>query len=258
MTWLSSLPGWVIVVGSLLFFGAVALVVKPLAQRALGNDDPGNHHDVAGGLMPGICAIFGIIASLTMIQQLGDWNHAQATVNAEATAAARLAASVNGAPASVVEEPLVAFLTAERKYDWETGLNKPPPPVVRATLHRLETNSRRLALAPQTTPQAGSEILGALDAVTIARRDRLDSQSSHLPVLFVVALFLAGLAVVVNGAAMTVQRPKTGRLMVLLTAVVAVDVALVIILWTPFSGPLPISDQPTLQVISELRSGMFR
>ncbi|MCX6370471.1 MAG: hypothetical protein NTZ58_04350 [Solirubrobacterales bacterium] len=38
---------------------------------------------------------------------------------------------------------------------------------------------------------------------------------------------------------------------------VAVDVALVIMLWTPFGGSLQISDQPVLQVISELRSGLF-
>jgi len=56
---------------------------------------------------------------------------------------------------------------------------------------------------------------------------------------------------------MTASRPRTGRLIILLTAVVAVDVALVIMLWTPFGGSLQISDQPVLQVISELRSGLF-
>ena len=96
-----------------------------------------------------------------------------------------------------------------------------------------------------------------LDALAIARRDRLASQSSQLPTLFVIALSLAGFAVIANGAVMTASRPKTGRLIILLTAVVAVDVALVIMLWTPFGGSLQISDQPVLQVISELRSGLF-
>lgn len=257
MTWLSSLPGWLLVCGSLLVFGFTAFVLRRVAERAASSNDPSNHHTVAGGLMPGLCAIFGIIASLTMLHQLDEWTRAQATVNAEATAAARLASSVIGQQASSVQGPLVTFLTAERKYEWDRGVGQPAPPAVVAAMRQIESNSRRIALAPQTKSQSGSEILSALDALATARRDRLDSQSSHLPTLFVIALILAGFAVIANGAVMTASRPKTGRLIILLTAVVAVDVALVIMLWTPFGGSLQISDQPVLQVISELRSGLF-
>ena len=42
-----------------------------------------------------------------------------------------------------------------------------------------------------------------------------------------------------------------------LVAVVAVDIALVIALWEPFSGAIPVSDRPLTDVIAQLGDGFF-
>jgi hypothetical protein len=160
-------------------------------------------------------------------------------------------------PAREAHLPLRRFLETDLGPGWELTLDDPTPEPLKASIQGLESGVRGAASATDTTTQAGAEMLASLDDLTTARRERVTAQSTHLPTMFVFALFLAGLAVVVNAAALTVGRPKTGRLIVLLVAVVAVDIALVIALWEPFSGAIPVSDRPLTDVIAQLGDGFF-
>ena len=99
MDWLASLPGWLLILVSVALFSAVALGVRRLLERVSRDHPRENHHTVAGQLMPGICAIFGIIAGLTLVGQVDNWNRAQDAVAREASAAARLAWATADAPA---------------------------------------------------------------------------------------------------------------------------------------------------------------
>jgi hypothetical protein len=257
MAWLSSLPGWLIVLASVVLFTGVALGVRRLLERVSRDHPRENHHVVAGQLMPGLCAIFGIIAGLTLVGQVDNWNRAQDAVAHEAAASARLAWATAEGPARQAHLPLKRFLETDLGPGWELTLDDPMPEPLEASIQSLERGVRGAATAPGTTTQAGAEMLAAIDDLTTARRERVTAQSDHLPDLFVFALFLAGLAVVVNAAAMTVGRPFTGRLIVLLVAVVAVDIALVIALWEPFSGAIPVSDRPLTDVVTQLGDGFF-
>ena len=58
-------------------------------------------------------------------------------------------------------------------------------------------------------------------------------------------------------AVMTVGRPYTWRLIVPVVAVVAVDIALVIAMWLPFSGSIQASDRPLVEVQQQLQDGYF-
>ncbi len=257
MAWLSSLPGWLIVLASVALFTGAALAVRRLIERTSRDQPRENHHTVAGQLMPGLCAIFGIIAGLTLVGQVDNWNRAQDAVAREASAAARLAWATAEVPSRQAHAPLKRFLETDLGPGWELTLDDPMPEPLEASIQGLESGVRGAASAADTTTQGGAEMLASLDDLTTARRERVTAQSTHLPTMFVFALFLAGLAVVVNAAALTVGRPKTGRLIVLLVAVVAVDIALVIALWEPFSGAIPVSDRPLTDVIAQLGDGFF-
>ena len=257
MDWLASLPGWLLILVSVALFSAVALGVRRLLERVSRDHPRENHHTVAGQLMPGICAIFGIIAGLTLVGQVDNWNRAQDAVAREASAAARLAWATADAPAGQAQVPLKRFLETDLGPGWELTLDDPIPKPLESSIQRLETGVREAASAPGTTSQSGAEMLASLDDLTTARRERVTAQSEQLPDLFLFALFLAGLAVVVNAAALTVGRPFTGRLIVLLVAVVAVDIALVIALWEPFSGAIPVSDRPLTDVVGQLGDRFF-
>ncbi|MFM8883401.1 MAG: hypothetical protein ACKOH7_01120, partial [Solirubrobacterales bacterium] len=56
-------------------------------------------------------------------------------------------------------------------------------------------------------------------------------------------------------AALTVGRPYTWRPIVPVVAVVAVDIALVIAMWLPFSGTIQANDRPRTDVRQQLQQG---
>ena len=257
MAWLASLPGWLLVIASIAIFTGAAFLGRKMMEKVSRDHPRENHHVVAGQLMPGLCAIFGIIAGLTLISQVDNWNQAQDAVAREATASARLAWATAGAPAGKNHVRLREFLETDRSAGWALTLDDQVPAPLKNSIQQMETAVRDAAEAPGTSSQAGGEMLAALDELTTARRERVTAQSDHLPALFVFALFLAGLAVVFNAAVLTVGRPHTGRLIVLLVAVVAVDIALVIALWLPFSGAIQVSDQPLTDVIAQLQGDFF-
>ena len=91
MSWLASLPAWLLVVMSVAVFVLIALAARATSERISRDHPRENHHLVAASLMPGICAIFGIIAGLTLINQVGNLHNAQRAVSNEASATARLA-----------------------------------------------------------------------------------------------------------------------------------------------------------------------
>ncbi|MFM8762065.1 MAG: hypothetical protein ACKOFC_02175, partial [Solirubrobacterales bacterium] len=88
MSWLASLPAWLLVALSVAVFVLIALLARKLFERVSRDHPRDNHHAVAASLMPGICAIFGIIAGLTLINQVNNLHRAQEAVSREASAAA--------------------------------------------------------------------------------------------------------------------------------------------------------------------------
>ena len=257
MSWLATLPAWLLVAISVAVFVAIAFAARKIAERAARDKEKGNHHTVAGNLMPGICAIFGIMAGLTLVNQVGNLHRAQEAVAREAAAAARLAWATDPGPADTVRDPLGRFIEADTGPGWElTTADKVPAPLVKS-IQELQGGVRLLATDEGTSSQAGAEMLSALDDLMAARRERVVAQSTQMPTLFVIALFLAGLAVVFNAAALTVGRPYTWRLIVPLVAVVAVDIALVIALWLPFSGTIRAGDRPLVDVQRQLQGSFF-
>ena len=257
MDWLATLPAWLLVTISVAVFVAVALVGRRIAERASTEEERETHHTVAGNLMPGICAIFGIIAGLTLINQVNNLHHAQEAVSREASAAARLAWATDTLPAGNIRQPLERFIEADTGPGWEINTGEPVPARVAEAIRVLEGRVRTAATAPEAKTQVGSEALTALDDLMTARRERVIAQSTQMPTLFVIALFLAGLAVVANAAALTVGRPYTWRLIVPVVAVVAVDIALVIAMWLPFSGTIQANDRPLTDVRQQLQQGFF-
>lgn len=257
MSWLATLPAWLLVTISVAVFVGIALAGRKIAERASTGQERGSHHTVAGNLMPGICAIFGIIAGLTLVNQVNNLHHAQEAVSREASAAARLAWASDPGPADSVQVPLERFIEADTGPGWELTTGEALPAPLTTSIQQLQGGVRLLATDGGTRTQAGTEMLTALDDLMTARRERVVAQSTQMPTLFVIALFLAGLAVVFNAAALTVGRPYTWRLIVPVVAVVAVDIALVIALWLPFSGTIQASRQPLLDVQQQIQERFF-
>jgi hypothetical protein len=125
-------------------------------------------------------------------------------------------------------------------------------------LANLENTVRAQAARTVIGTPASTELLASLDALTSDRRDRLAAASHQLPVLYVVVLVLAGVALIVNASALTL---RSGRRSALLTSslasMIGLSLALLFALGTPCQGAITVSGQPIDAVTQGLNTGYF-
>jgi hypothetical protein len=120
MTWLTSLPAAVLVVGGL----ALALLVAIGGQLAVRALVPAAERDaaytIAAPLMPALGALFALFMGLTLASEAGFLASAQGIVSNEAADASRLAwaATSPGVNPVPIQSTLLGYLRATRAYEW--------------------------------------------------------------------------------------------------------------------------------------------
>lgn len=261
VSWLSSLPAWLLV---LAWLGMAVLVaaVGRVGVRALVSKEEHDHlPQVAAPLMPALGAVFAIFAALTLAGEAGYLRTAENLVSDEAAAASRLAwASTSpGVETEPVQSALHDYLRSTRAGEWEDadtpGADDPATARDLATLERVV---RAQAADPEIGTPASTELLASLDAVTSARRARIAESSRELPALYVLTLVAAGLALIFNAGALTVRSGlRTAVLAGGLACVVGLSLALLFSITAPWRGPLVVSGSPVDEVISDLEDGFF-
>ena len=99
----------------------------------------------------------------------------------------------------------------------------------------------------------------SLNSVTIARRARLAAAAHDVPALYVLTLLASGVALIMNGGALTFRAgPRTSLSFVLgLAIVVGLSMALLFELSGPWTGDLQVSGQPIDTVLRDLQAGFF-
>ena len=150
-------------------------------------------------------------------------------------------------------------VTGTRASEWDGDDAATGSARVTATLATLEREVRAEASREDlSTPQA-TELRASLDSLTSARRSRLAAASRHIPVVYVVTLIAAGIALTANAGALGVRSSlRTSSLVLGLAIVVGLGFALMFSLTEPWRGALIVSTQPIDSIVDGLRAGAFR
>jgi len=160
--------------------------------------------------------------------------------------------------AANIQGALGDYLVSTRAHEWAGSNGGGDDSATRDAIGRLERIVRVEAAQPAIGTPASSALLSALNAVTGGRRSRLAIASRQLPVLYVVTLVAAGVALVLDAAALSVGAPgRTAVLIGALAVSVALSLALLFAISAPFRGPLIAGGQPIDAVIHDLRIGFF-
>lgn len=259
---LFSTPSWLLVVASAGFFAAVVVTTRLLAHRTLGDDDRTKVLAIVGPLTPALAALFAVMVAFTVVNEAGYLRAAQSAAGTEASAAGRLAwaATSPGVDGVPVQRALSAYLRAITGPEWTgTFESDPVDGTVARRLRRLEALTRAQATRPGASNAVSAELLAALDAVTVARRDRLSEASRGIPLAYLGLLVVAGLALVVNVALLTLWWGHRGLLLVVgVATLVALTLALLIGISAPFAGALTVDHAAIDRVVLDLRDGFFR
>lgn len=261
MTWLTSLPAAVLVVGGL----ALALLVAISGRLAVRALVPAAERDaaytIAAPLMPALGALFALFMGLTLASEAGFLASAQGIVSNEAADASRLAwaATSPGVNSAPIQSALLGYLQATRAYEWHgNSAAEGDDPATAHAIASLENAVRTQAARPTLGTPASTELLASLDALTNDRRARLAAASHQLPVLYVAVLVLTGAALIVNAATLTLRSGWRSALLVGgLAAVIGLSLALLFALGTPWRGTITVSGQPIDAVVRDLNIGYF-
>jgi hypothetical protein len=261
MSWLSSLPVWVLVLGwlalAVLVTGAGRLVV-----RALVPDDEREHvYQVAAPLMPALGAAFAIFAALTLASEAGYLRSAEGLVSDEAAASSRLAwaATSPGVDSDAIQSALHDYLETTRTREWDGSVTaRGDDDRTAVALAQLERLVRAEAARAELGTPASTELLASLDAVTSTRRERIAASSREIPALYVITLIAAGLALIFNAGALTFRSSaRTAVLAGGLACVVGLSLALLFSITAPWRGPMVVDGHPIDEVVHDLRDGFF-
>jgi hypothetical protein len=261
MTWLASIPAAVLVAGSLVFALIVAAASRTTIRALVPEAERDQVQAIAAPLMPALGAAFAVLMALTLASEAAYLRSAQDIVSTEASEAARLAwtATGEGVATAPIHAALGEYLRATRAGEWRGGgsAERADPRTARAlaNLQRVvRTEAARSALGAPTS----TELLSSLDALTVARRDRLAAASHELPMLYVVTLVASGVALIVNAGALTFRSSvRTSLLVAGLAVVVALSLALLFALSAPWDGALIVNGQPIDAILRDLGAGFF-
>jgi hypothetical protein len=261
MVWLTSRPVWVLVVGCVVValvvgFGSrlLALTIHPPEERA-------EAHAIAAALMTAFAAAFVLLTALTLANEIASLSAAQNIVSTEAADASSLAwASTNpGVSSTPIQVALGNYLLATRTNEWHgSAAANGDDPATDNALATLERSVRRQATRPTLGIPTSNELLTNLDALTSQRRLRLAAAARSLPDFYAVLVVVTGLALIVNTSVVGARGGwRTALATTSLTLVIALSIALLFALATPWRGAVEVSGQPIDAVIKDLHTGYF-
>lgn len=262
MTWLSSLPVGVLVVGCLAL-GLLVVVASTLAVRALVPEAQRDRvQRIAAPLMPALGAAFAILTALTLSSEAGYLRAAEGTVSDEGAAAARLAwAATNpGVDSEPIHAALREYLVTTRDREWNgaAAAAGDDPDTERAiAVLELAVRTEAARWSELGTP-VSTELLASVDAVTSTRRARIVAADHEIPALYVVTLVASGVALIANASALAVSGSARISLLVAgLAGVVGLSLALLFALSAPWRGPITIGGDAVDAVVRDLDTGFF-
>jgi hypothetical protein len=261
MAWLTSQPVGVLLAGCLGIFMLMAVGGCIAVRAFIPPGDRDAAHAIAAALMTAFAAAFAILAGLTLSNEAGYLTSAQTIVSNEASDASRLAwaATSPEVDTAQIHMALVRYLDATRTYEWHgTNAANGNDPFTDRALANLERVVRAQAANPSLDTPDSNELLSALDGVTSDRRDRLAAAARQLPGLYVITLFLIGVALILNASVLAMRTRLRGAISVgALAAVAGLTMALLFALGAPWRGAISVSGRPIDSVVHDLRTGYF-
>ena len=257
---LISLPWWIILPSSLVVVASLSLALRSLVVRIIGGGRD-QAASIAAPLMPAFGVLFAFLSGFAITAMWSAHTAAESSVSMEASAATSLAwaSTATGADTTRIQDALVTYLDAQIGDEWE-ALHQPEPQVSAASEHlqALERTVRDSAVTPPVATASASELLTALDQVASHRAERLGAAGRSMPTALFLALVFTGLALCLNALILSLSGSTRARVVSLsIIAVVAVDLAVLLILAGPFTGSQQVSDDALVSVRSQLVDGYF-
>jgi hypothetical protein len=254
--WLTSRPGWVLVLFLFVFTG-LAMTGPVLVRLRVRLQHLRGNNEVAGFKFAVIGVLYAVLLAFVVVISWERFHDAENALAREAGFAAtiyRVAGGLDETSAAALRANLSAYLNSVLNDDWPAMVRGRSSAVTTRVLSDLYDEVIQIRPADLHDSNLQADLLSGLDEVTRARRERLIMGEGTVPKVIWFVLFL--------GAALTIsftfffgtenliaQSLMTG----ILAAIILSAVLVVIALDRPYTGAVSVSKEPIHAVLEDMR-----
>ncbi len=257
MYFLSSRPGWVLIL-LLFLFTALAMTGPFLVRRRVGLAHLRGNNEVAGFKFAVIGVLFAVLLAFVVIIVWERFYDAEKALTREAGAAAtiyRLSAGLDESPAAALRGMLSVYLQSVLADDWPAmvrGHSSGVTTRVLSDMYKLVVGERPADLHDSDLQQ---DLLGQLDELTRARRERLVMAEGTVPeVLWFVVLLGAILTISFTFFFGTNNLIAQSLMTGILAAIILSAVLVIVALDRPYTGAITVSREPIHAVLEDFHT----
>jgi hypothetical protein len=226
----------------------VAIGLTLLSERAFDDGVRARTNTSVTAIVGVIAGLYAVLIAFVIVNEWQSFNDAQTEVSNESAALASASFSAGVLPEAAharVDKAIVRYarsvVCVELPY---LATHQGPAAATRRALRHLYMVAAAVAPAVRN-PAFYESTVRSLEDVAQARRARINSASSPLPSLLLVVVVAVSLGLIAAVSALDTQHRRWHMLiMVALTAVVALNLVLIISLNRPFDGAARVSDAP--------------
>lgn len=225
------------------------------------NGKGASYGNTAASYMTALGSLFAILTGFLINTAYVGVRSAEETVAAEAAAANRLAWGARGLPAadiSLIQEDLAAYLAALEQQEWPELGDSNTIEGASVELNELQKQIFTVGVRGYAPQISVDSMQAAVEELGSQRRARITAASSEVPFELFALSVIAGLALIGNAIIVTLRNgPKDGIVTVGIVVVVGLDLALILALSGPFSGPFSVDPEPLTGLLEEIRTGRY-
>ena len=245
----------------LVWFAAWSAFAYVLLDRLVPVNEQDDFAVLATSLMTAFGALFAFLTAFGINIEWGHHRDAEQTIGKEADAALRLAwvSETPECDGPAVRADLTAYLRSVIDDEWPTladgsdGSEK-----THDRMSALQSRVRGITADQKLAHPVTSDLLKAADALAVGRADRLNAAGHDLPIPLFLLAFLSGAMLSINAVAVSLQfEPAYALLIGGLIVLIALDLALLVTIGSPFKGPLAVEPRPLNRMITHLEAGRY-
>jgi hypothetical protein len=240
-----STPQIMVIFGTLSVLVAVGATL--LARRVVPDLAERRFEDLAEGLRVVFELLFALLLAFVIAAVLDAYSQAQGTVGSESAALSQMVRANQAFPVPDqvrLNAGVGAYVNAAVGKEWPAMREGRASPDAAAALDTLSALYTDFTPVGATQGEFYRQALSSLDAVSTARRDRLDIASSELPGVLRTMLIVGAMLLLVLEYRSTLSIVAQAVFMGTLALVVTTSYLLTVVVDFPFSGDVSVSPAP--------------
>jgi hypothetical protein len=261
VNWLTSAPGWVLVLFLFIFTG-LAMTGPFLVRLRIRLQHLRGNNEVAGFKFAVIGVLYAVLLAFVVVISWERYHDAENALAREAGAAAtvyRLAAGLEESSAAALRANLSAYLNSVLTDDWPAMVRGHSSTVTTRMLSDLYDLVIHYHPTDLHTANMQSDLLSELDQVTRARRERLVmAEGTVHPVIWFVLFLGAALTISFTFFFGTENLIAQSMMTGILAAIILSAVLVVIALDRPYTGAVTVSKEAIRAVLEDMGGGAIR